>query len=105
MQKLIFTLGLIILGLVSGYVLQQIIRKNVDQHDLLLPRLRKSLQQFSILGLMPIAFVGAFWIIPFGDPRISLLPIIGSSLLLLGGVLGLVAAFFLKKSGSQKSVM
>ena len=38
MQKLIFTLGLIILGLVSGYVLQQIIRKKVDQYDLLLPR-------------------------------------------------------------------
>jgi predicted permease len=105
MQKLIFSLGLIVFGLISGYFLQLIIRDKVDQHDLLLRWLRKSLQRFAMLGLMPVAFIGAFWIIPFGDRRITLLPIVGSSMLLLGGVLGLGAANLLKRTGSQKSVM
>lgn len=105
MQRLLFTLALIISGLVSGYVLQQVIRRKVDEHDLLLPRLRKFLQRFSILGLMPISFIGAFWIIPFGDLRIVLLPVIASSVALIGGALGLGTAVLLKKSGSQKGVL
>jgi len=105
MQSLIYTLALIISGLAGGYILQQIIREKFVHHDYLLPRLRKYLQWFSILGLMPISFVGAFWIIPFDDPRIALLPVIGSSVILLGGVLGLGTARLLKKSGAQKSVL
>ena len=105
MQKLIFTLGLILSGLFSGYILQRIIRNNVTEHDLLLPRLRKFLQRLSILGLMPVSFVGAFWVVPFGDMRISLLPFIGAGIMLSGGVLGLGTAFLLKKSGPQKSVL
>jgi len=105
MQRLLFTLTLIISGLVSGYVLQQVIRRKVPEHDLLLPRLRKFLQRFSILGLMPISFIGAFWIIPFGDLRIVLLPAIASGVALVGGALGLGTALLLKKRGSQKGVL
>jgi hypothetical protein len=54
---------------------------------------------------MPISFIGAFWIIPFGDLRITLLPVIGSSVALLGGGLGLGTAYLLKKTGSQKGVL
>ncbi|UCG39235.1 MAG: hypothetical protein JSV00_03100 [bacterium] len=105
MSKLIFTLGLIVSGLISGYVLQQVIRLKVIRHDLVLPRLRKTLQRVSILGLMPVSFVGAFWIIPFRDLRITLLPLIGSSVLLLGGALGLGTAFLLRKGSLQKGVL
>ena len=105
MQRLVFTLGLIISGLVSGYVLQQVIRGKITEHDILLPRLRKFLQRVSILGLMPVSFIGAFWIIPFSDLRITLLPLIGSSVLILGGVLGLATAFLLRKGSLQKGVL
>jgi len=105
MQKLLLTLALIISGLVSGYALQQIIRRKVEEHAILLPRLRKFLQRFSILGLMPLSFIGAFWIIPFGDLRIALLPAIASSVALIGGALGLGTALLLKRSGSQKGVL
>ena len=105
MQNLIFTLGLIVFGLISGYVLQQIIRQKVTLHDLLLPRLRKFLQRISILGLMPISFIGAFWIVPFADVRITLLPLIGSSILILGGVLGLATAFLFRVGSLQKGVL
>jgi predicted permease len=105
MQKLLFSLILIISGLICGYILQQIIRKKTDQHHLLLPRLRKSLQRFSMLWIMPISFVGALWIVPFDDMRIALLPLLGSGILLLGGILGLAAAVLLHKTGPQKSVL
>ena len=105
MSKLVFTLGLIVSGLISGYVLQQVIRLRVTDHELLLPRLRKFLQRLSILGLMPVSFIGAFWIIPFEDLRITLLPLVGSSVLILGGVLGLGTAFLLGKGSLQKGVL
>lgn len=105
MQRLFFTLGLIISGLVTGYILQQIIRAKVAEFDFLLPRLRKFLQRISILGLMPVSFIGAFWIIPFSDLRITLLPLIGSTTLILGGILGLATAFLLRKGNLQKGVL
>lgn len=105
MQKLVFTLLLILAGLVCGYLLQLYIRHNVRHHATLLPRLRKSLQRVSMLGIIPLAFVGVVWIIPFNDLRIVLLPVVGVGLLLLGGVLGLVASSWLGHSGSQKSVL
>jgi predicted permease len=105
MHRLVYTLVLIISGLAGGYILQQIIREKSARHEHLLPRLRKFLQRFSILGLMPISFVGAFWIIPFDDPRIALLPVIGSGVILLGGVLGIGTARLLKISGAQKSAL
>jgi predicted permease len=105
MQKLLFSLILIVSGLVCGYLLQQLIRRKTSRHDLLLPRLRKFLQRLSMLGIMPISFVGALWMIPFGDLRVVLLPLMGACVLLLGGVLGLFAAYILKLSGPQKSVL
>jgi predicted permease len=105
MQKLLFSLLLIVSGLVCGYLLQQLIRRRTDQHHLLLPRLRKFLQRLSMLGIMPISFVGALWMIPFGDMRVALLPLLGSGVILLGGVFGLLAAILLHKRGTQKSVL
>ncbi|PLX94531.1 MAG: hypothetical protein C0619_02685 [Desulfuromonas sp.] len=105
MQKLLFTLLLIIAGLVCGYLLQRFIRKNIEHHQLLLPRLRKSLQVFSMLGIMPIAFVGVLWIVPFGDLRVALLPVLAGVILFSGGGLGLLAAALLKKSSQQKSTL
>lgn len=105
MQRLVFTLGLIISGLVVGYVLQEVIRSRVAGHERLLPRLRKFLQRLSILGLMPVSFVGAFWVIPFSDLRILLLPAIGSCTLILGGILGLGTAVLLGKGSLQKGVL
>ncbi len=104
-ERLLFTLGLIVAGLVTGYVLQRVLRRKSADHDRLLTRLRKSLQRLSILGIMPISSVGALWVVPFGDLRVALLPFIGSGVILLGGLMGLGAAILLGKKGPQKSVL
>lgn len=105
MQKILFSLLLIMSGLMVGCYCQQYIRRRYQRHDLLLPRLRKLLQKISMLGIMPIAFVGATWIIPFDDLRVALIPLVGAVILLTGGLLGLLAALILKKQGKQKSVL
>ena len=88
-----------------GFFLQQYIHHRCERHDILLPHLRKTLQRISVLGIMPIAFVGVTWIISFTDLRVVLLPFIGAGILILGAVLGLLAALLLKQKGKQKSVM
>lgn len=105
MQKLVFTLLLIISGLVCGYLLQSLIRHRVKNYNILLPRLRKSLQKISMLGIIPLTFVGVVWIIPFTDMRIVLLPFLGAGLLLLGGGFGLITASLFGYQGAQKSVL
>ena len=104
MQKLLITLLLIVSGLVCGYLLQRYASQKGEKYVLALPRIRKRLQRLSILGIMPVPTIGAIWIIPFGDLRVALMPILGGGLLLLGGLLGLTAATLLKKEGVQKGV-
>jgi len=104
MSKLLFTLLLIIVGLVCGYTLQFIAVHKGEKYVTAIPRFRKRLQCTSMLGIMPVSTIGAIWIIPFGDLRVTLMPVLGASLLLLGGILGLAAATILKQEGIQKGV-
>ncbi|WP_029909634.1 AEC family transporter [Pelobacter seleniigenes] len=105
MQKILFSLVLIISGLICGYLLQQLIRFKYQQAERVLPRLRKVIQYISMLGIMPISFVGVLWIISFDNLRIILLPFVAVVLLLTGGGLGLLGAKLLNRTGAQKSVM
>lgn len=105
MSKLVFTLLLIITGLICGYILQLMLLRRDGKYLSVIPRIRKGLQRTSMLGIMPISTVGAIWIIPFGDLRVTFMPILGAGLLLLGGILGLTTATILKQSRAQKGVL
>lgn len=106
MEKITLTLALIIIGLVNGYLVQRWLARHYPlRHHLLLPKLRKSLQRLSMLGIMPISFVGALWIIPFNDLRVATLPFLGAGVILLGGLFGLLAARLLGHRGPQRSVL
>jgi predicted permease len=106
MAKILLTLTLILAGLITGYLLQQWLRQNYRQRQhLLLPNIRKSLQRLSMLGILPISFIGALWIIPFDDLRVAVLPFLGAGVILLGGLFGLLAAKILGRQGSQRSVL
>lgn len=42
----------------------------------LLPRLRVGVQKFALLGINPVAFIGAVWILPLNDDALLLLPLV-----------------------------
>lgn len=105
MQKLLFSLGLIVAGLIAGYGWQRwIVFRNPAQATLI-PRLRKGLQKVGLLFFMPVSFVGAVWIVSLENVRILFLPLIGAGALLLGGLFGLVAARLLRRSDRRKGTL
>ncbi len=105
MENLIFSLVLILGGLILGYLVQQLHGRQWISLPMHIVSLRKWLQKIGLLVFMPISFLGAVWIVPFGDLRIVWLPIIGIVALLTGGVLAIAAAKMLKVPREQIGVM
>lgn len=103
MQKLLFSLLLILTGLCVGYLWQQRLIKK--QHDDGIPALRKLLQKIGLLFFMPVSFVAAVWVVSFADLRVAFLPVVGALALITGGVFGFGIAGILKKEKEQKSVL
>ena len=105
MPKLLFSLGLIVTGLIAGYVWQRwAIARGPSLEDAI-PRLRKGLQKVGLLFFMPVSFVAAVWIAPFDNIRILFLPLIGAGALLLGGLCGLVAASLMGADNRRKGTL
>lgn len=105
MQKLIFSLVLILSAMTLGYVLQRLDRSNTLRLPIPLAELRKLLQKIGLLFFMPISFMAAVWIVSFENLRVALLPVIGVAALLSGGLLGLLVARILKRSTKQATVL
>lgn len=97
MKQLLFSLLLILVGLVAGYIWQLRIVNLDPDHQKSIPAKRKLLQKIGLLFFMPVSFVGAIWVVSFQDIRVIFLPLVGLFSLQLGGVLGLAASMFLKK--------
>ena len=105
MEKLIFSLVLILSGLALGYILQLLDRNKILTLPLPIASLRKLLQKIGLLFFMPISFMAAVWIVSFENIRVILLPVIGVTALLSGGLLGLLIARLLKRSTQQATVI
>lgn len=105
MEKLFFSLGIIISGLALGYLLQLIDRGRVSALPLSIIVLRKTLQKIGLLFFMPISFLGAVWVVSFGDMRVAFLPLVGVCALTAGGILGLLLSRLLKQSPKQTGVL
>jgi len=93
MQKLLFSLSIITLGLAIGYIIQRLVISGKIKADMSLAKQRKFLQRFALLCLSPIATIGAIWILSFDDIRIALMPAIGILAISTGGF----AAFIIGK--------
>lgn len=102
MQKLFFTLGLIVTGLIAGYLWQQWANAKSPSHAAAIPLIRRRLQKIGLLFFMPISFVAAVWVVSFENIRVWFLPLIGAGALLLGGFCGLGAAGLMQKNELQK---
>lgn len=105
MEKLFFSLGLILSGLALGYTIQLMDRSGTLRLPLSIDVLRKILQKIGLLFFMPISFLAAVWVVSFGDMRVALLPLIGICALIIGGLLGLGLARLMQKSSQQTGVL
>lgn len=92
MDRLLFSLALIICGLVVGCTLRQLSEREIVTLPLPVAELRKLLQKSGLLFFLPISFMTAVWVVHFSDLRIALLPLIGVTALITGGWLGLLLA-------------
>jgi predicted permease len=92
MTKLVFTLGVITLGLALGYTIQRLVHSKRLHLPLSLTDLRRVLQKVGLFGFMYTSFVATVWIIRVEDLRIAVLPALGMFTLLLGGALALALA-------------
>ena len=101
MEKFVFSLGIIFLGLTLGYVIQILVHNNIITLSYDLETIRKTLQKTALLFFNPIAFMGAVWIVNLNDLKIIALPFIGIMALLLGGVLAFAFAKLLGLSRKQ----
>lgn len=95
-KALFFSIGIIFFGLTIGYIIQQLEQRKIIRLSISLEEFRKLLQKIAILFFIPISSIGAIWIIKIEDVKIALLPFLGIFALIVGGVLGLVAAKLLK---------
>lgn len=105
MEKLFFSLGLILSGLTLGYAIQVMERTGVLTVTISIGSLRKILQKIGLLFFFPISFLAAVWVVSFDDMRVAFLPLIGVCVLMAGGVLGFVLAHLMKKSSKQTGVL
>ena len=101
MQKLLFSLSIISLGLIIGYIIQRLVLAGKIKADESLAKQRKLLQVIALLCLNPIATVGAIWILSFDNIRIVLMPVIGLLAIFTGGFTSLIIGKILKLKPKQ----
>ncbi len=101
MQKLLFSLSIIALGLTIGYSIQRLVLAGRIKAERSLAKQRKFLQRLSLLGLSPIATIGAIWILSFDNIRVALMPAIGVLAILAGGSAAYVVGKLLKLKPKQ----
>jgi hypothetical protein len=89
MMKLLFTLGVITLGLSLGYSIQRLAASRRLILPLPIVDLRRGLQKVGLLFFMYFSFMATVWIIRVDSLRLVALPAIGLFVLFLGGVLAL----------------
>ncbi|SHO47799.1 AEC family transporter [Desulfopila aestuarii] len=105
MDKLLFSLALIISGLLFGCGLRLLSERGSITLPLPVTELRKLLQKTGLLFFLPISFMTAVWVVHFTDLRIALLPFIGVTALITGGLLGMLFARLTKAPPQQIGVL
>lgn len=98
MQKFIVSLGLIFFGLVIGQIIRVLVKKRIIKDSTSTSRYLNNTQNLVLLVLNPIIVTGAFWILRIKDLRLIIIPVLGLSALVLGGLLGYLAGKIMKLS-------
>lgn len=101
MEKFVYSLGLIVLGLAVGKALKLLVDRNIIDKSFKVEKHLKYIQRVTLLLLYPIITMGAFWIFRMTDIRLAVLPLLGVCALTIGGALGIAGAKILKLGKSQ----
>lgn len=105
MEKVLFSLTLILTGLAVGYSVRSLVLSGRLSLSVPIDSLRKLLQKIGMLFFMPISFMIAVWVVNFDDLRIILLPFIGLFALISGGVYGYLFARMSNAPPKQAAVL
>lgn len=101
MDKLFFSLTLVIFGVVSGYIFQQLVTRDIIPLKTGLAPLKKRIQKVTFLFLNPVAIIGATWVAKLEDVKLMALPILCLTALALGGGLALLIAGYFGMNRKQ----
>jgi hypothetical protein len=104
-QKMLLSLGLIVLGLVMGQSIRHLLNNGTIGPDTLVEKYIKTAQNLVLLVLAPIINVGTFWIVRITDMRFIALPLLGVAALTLGGLLALAFSRVFRHTRRQTGAM
>ncbi len=99
----LYAIGIIAVGLALGKLLR--LRCKDEQAIATMQKYLSFTTKFVIIGLSPIIIIGAFWNVQLEEVRLILLPILGVTALVLGGILGIVFAKLRKLDRPQTGAM
>ena len=92
MGKILFSLGLVFLGLSVGYLFRVLLERGTLHVSTPLEFLRKRLQRAALLFFNPIAILGATWVADLSSIKIAAMPVLGLFALVWGGSLAFLGA-------------
>ena len=99
MGRFIFSIGLVIVGIGIGYLIQRLV--NYNKISLPVEKTRRGLQKAALLFFNPAAILGATWSANIHDIKIAGLPFIGITALISGGLLAFAASRMLSLDRKQ----
>ncbi len=88
MDKFLFSIVIIFVGLIVGYLIQIFIfDKPIIKNNLNKKKLIRTFQKIALLVLNPIALIGALWQVNLNAIELVAMPFFGMSAIALGGIL------------------
>ncbi|NCB17773.1 MAG: hypothetical protein EOM65_16575 [Synergistales bacterium] len=104
-EKILFSLFLIAFGLLMGFAARFLDKKGALQLPWPIQKVRTFLQKSVLLGIGPVTFAGALWVVEISEPRIALLALIGPFCHVFGGLGGAVLARIFRMAPAQAGSM
>jgi len=105
LSKNIFSIGLIVLGLIIGQIIRKLVIREIIPEKVPVSKYLIYAQKTIIFGINPVITLGAFWGARLNEIRYVFLPILGICALSIGGLLGFTASKILKHERRQTGSM
>jgi hypothetical protein len=105
MSKFFYSLAIVFLGLLLGYVIQILVRRRRIELGISIGELRIILQKAALLIVNPVAIAGAVWIVNLKNATLIALPFIGLFTYLIGGALAVGASRLLDLDGRRAGAL